>query len=59
MNWILERLSEPSSLAGIAAVIDAAARLVENPQDAQSWGVVIAGVLAIVMRERGSNGGAQ
>lgn len=50
-NIILQRLSEPSSWAGIAAIIAAGAQAAQT-KNPEAIGAVVAGVLALVMPER-------
>lgn len=53
-NWILGRATEGSSMAGIAAIVYAVGDVIADPTNAKAWGTIVAGVLAIVIRERGS-----
>ena len=50
-NYLTTRLREPSTWAGIAAIIQSAA-LVYTTRDPQALGSLVAGVAAIVMPER-------
>lgn len=51
MNTLINRLKEPSSWAGLAAIIAAGAQAAatKNPE---AIGAVVAGVLALVLPER-------
>lgn len=53
MNSILNAMREPSTWAGVGAVVTSAAQAVAT-KDPQAIAATIAGVLAIVMRERGA-----
>lgn len=51
MKYLTERLREPSTWGGIGAIIISAAQAVAT-RDPQAIAATVAGVLAIVMRER-------
>lgn len=50
MNFLLRRLAEPSSWAGIGAIIASAAQAVAT-KDPTAIGATVAGVAALVMPE--------
>jgi hypothetical protein len=55
MDWIVSRLKEPSTWAGIATVVAGASFIPHSTEWAAlipSVGVVVGGVLAIVMGEK-------
>jgi hypothetical protein len=53
MNFILARLAEPSTWAGIAAVIGTAAQAVAT-KDPAAIGATVAGVVAMLSKEKGA-----
>lgn len=52
MKWFLNRLSEPSSMAGFAAFIHGVTNIANHIVDPNSIMTAIAGLLAIVMPEK-------
>lgn len=54
MKWFLNRLSEPSSMAGFAAFIHGATNIANHIVDPNSIMTAIAGLLAILMPEKRS-----
>jgi hypothetical protein len=56
MEYIVSRLREPSTYAGLAAIVAAFGLAVpaEWVQALSALGVAVGGVLAVVMRERGA-----
>lgn len=50
----MNRITEASSMAGIGLIVQALPALLVNRADPMAWGGVIAGVLAILKRERGA-----
>ena len=51
-NLIIKRLAEPSTWAGLAAIVGTAAQAWAT-KDPATIGAVVAGVLAVAMPERG------
>lgn len=55
MNWIISRLKEPSTYAGLAAIVGIVApKLGLDAGTLQTIGVAVASVLAIFMSEKKS-----
>jgi len=52
LNYVIDRLKEPSTMSGIAAALSAIPQLLADPSNAQAWGVVIAALMAVVLKER-------
>lgn len=52
MKWFLNRLTEPSSFAGFAALIHGAANIANHNYDPQNIMAAVAGLLAVVMPEK-------
>ena len=50
---ITGRMKEPSSFAGMAGLMHAIPTLLSDPRNPEAWGIVIASVLAILIREKG------
>jgi len=50
MNFLLKRLAEPSTWAGVAAIIGSAAQAMAT-KDPTAIGATVAGVAALVMPE--------
>lgn len=53
MNWLLSRLKEPSTWAGLAGLIPTAAAVMTEPLTSQAIGAMVAGVAAVLMKEQG------
>lgn len=51
-DWLKKRLAEPSSYAGVAAVIAGAGEAAEAGGAVYGLGMLLAGVLAMTMREK-------
>jgi hypothetical protein len=56
MNWLLRRLSEPSTWAGLAIVAQGVSELAVNSYNTNAWGAVIGGLVSIVVKEKGGHG---
>lgn len=58
MNWVIQRLKEPSTYLGIASIV-AGMTFIPNAADWAALiaptGVVIAGVLGIILKEKASS----
>lgn len=54
MAWILKRLSEPSTYAGLASLIPSVFALVTAGVTPAGIGGVVAGVAAVLMQEKGN-----
>ncbi len=57
MNWVIARLKEPSTYAGLAAFVSGLQFIPHATDIAQlivPAGTVVAGILAIVMKEKAS-----
>ncbi|MFO0255652.1 MAG: hypothetical protein ACK52V_16195 [Betaproteobacteria bacterium] len=52
-NHIVERLKEPSTYAGAAVAIGTVPVVMANPRDPQGWGMLLASLFAIFLREKG------
>lgn len=50
MNWIIKRLSEPSSAAGIGVVLSGVTQLPQNPEIAIT--TILGGVMAFLVGEK-------
>ena len=57
LDWILARLREPSTLAGLAALLQSVSLVMAAPGDPQAWGTTVAAVLAMVLKEGGNGDG--
>ncbi len=54
MTWLKNRLSEPSTWAGLAGLIPMAAGLIAGPVTPQAIGGLVAALAAVFMREKGN-----
>lgn len=54
MNWFFSRLREPSTWAGFAGLIPAVLSMAAGPVSAQAIGGLVAGVAAVLMKEKGA-----
>lgn len=54
MKWLLERLREPSTWAGLAGLLPAVISVSSGPVSSQAIGGIVAGVAAVLMREKGA-----
>lgn len=54
MNWLFNRLREPSTWAGFAGLIPAFFALTSQPLTPQIIGATVAGVAAVLMKEKQS-----
>ncbi len=53
MNWFISRLREPSTWAGLAGLIPAVVQVSSGPVSSQAIGGLVAGLAAVLMREKG------
>ena len=51
MNWIMERLQEPSSYAAIGGIVMALGMIFNQP--ILIWGGIVGGGLAFILKEKG------
>ncbi|MBY0235263.1 MAG: hypothetical protein K2W93_09795 [Burkholderiaceae bacterium] len=56
MKFILDQLRQPSSWAGLAAIVGSLAQAIAT-KDPQAIGAVVAGVAAIVLQEQPKKAG--
>lgn len=54
MKWILKRLNEPSTWAGLAAVAAAGQIIAADPKNPAAWFAALGGAVAAVKREGGA-----
>lgn len=54
MKWFISRLSEPSTWAGFAGLIPSLFAVASGPMTPQVIGGVVAGVAAVLMKEKGN-----
>lgn len=51
-NPIVARLKEPSTYAGAAVAIGAVPMVIGNPRDPNAWGMLLASLFAVFLREK-------
>lgn len=51
MKNTIQRLKEPSTWGGVAAIAQAVAQLLVNVRDPVAWGALSAGLVAVFMKE--------
>lgn len=52
MEYIIARLKEPSSIAGIGLIFTAIPMLMSNPQNAAAIAMLLSGIGAIIVPEK-------
>lgn len=55
MKWLINRLREPSTWAGLAALIPTAISLASAPLTPQLIGGAVAGLAAVLMKEKAAD----
>lgn len=55
MKWIVGRLREPSSAAGLAAMVGGVSVLLMDTKSATGWAQVLGGLAAIIGKEGAKN----
>lgn len=55
MKWLLSRLAEPSTWAGLAAALPSIVSLAANTNNPAAWAAAAGGIAAAVIPEQGGN----
>lgn len=54
MKWLLARFAEPSTWAGLAAMVPSLAQVAADRTNPAAWSAIVGGLVAVLAPEKGA-----